>query len=100
MGLAGCSHGYCLPASKGLGIIRGMVRPEIGRARLKRGAEMADNKAKVTLEEIFSQIDEFEKAIDDLEGNIKKFRQKLEKSKQKYGQDISKWPTIEDKLDY
>ena len=59
-----------------------------------------EEKSKITLEALFSQIDEFQKTINELQDNLKKFREKLVKNKEKHGHDVSKWPTVEDKLDY
>ena len=48
--------------------------------------------AKVSLEDIFAQIEEFEKTILQLQENLKKFRMKLEENREKFGSDMSKWP--------
>ena len=47
---------------------------------------------KTTLDEIFSQIDEFTKTIAGLQKNLHAFREKLLKNREKYGPDMSKWP--------
>jgi len=58
---------------------------------IKGGFRMTDQK-EVDLDDIFSQIDEFEKTITQLNDNLKNFREKLLKNREKFGPDMSKWP--------
>ena len=51
---------------------------------------------KIILEEVFKQLDDFEKTLTDLQSNIKSFRTRLAENKDKYGPDISKWPKSKD----
>jgi vacuolar-type H+-ATPase subunit I/STV1 len=50
----------------------------------------------VKLDDIFAQIEEFEKTLLQLQDNLRTFREKLNKNKDKYGPDISKWPQSKD----
>ena len=56
---------------------------------------MAEEK-KIVLEEVFKQLDDFEKALTDLQNNIKSFRTRLAENKEKFGPDINKWPKTKD----
>ena len=51
---------------------------------------------KIILEEVFRQLDDFEKTLTDLQNNIKSFRGRLAEKKEKFGPDISKWPKSKD----
>ena len=57
---------------------------------------MTNEEKQIVLEEVFKQLEEFEKTIVALQGNIKSFRKTLEERKKKYGPDISKWPKAKD----
>lgn len=52
---------------------------------------MAEGDAQ-SLENLFKQIEEFEKTIQGLASNVAKLKQRLLENKEKYGPDISKWP--------
>jgi len=48
-----------------------------------------------SVDQLLSQISEFEKTIKGLEANVVSLKKKLEENKQKYGTDTSKWPKEE-----
>jgi flagellin-like hook-associated protein FlgL len=44
------------------------------------------------VDDLLTQIGDFEKTLDGLKNNVDNLRKKLTESKEKYGVDINKWP--------
>jgi len=59
---------------------------------MKEVKGMAETKPARSVDELLSQIDEFEKTLNGLAQNVASLKQKLIENKEKYGSDINKWP--------
>ena len=44
------------------------------------------------VDDLLTQINEFEKTLNNLQTNVETLKSKLMSNKEKYGSDISKWP--------